>query len=258
MVSLTLPEGGKAFVSVAALNDKGRCLNQRGLTKGLKGAAELPPPCTTKWEQELVAAKGSKTVSATLKQGEILKYLGQASTFEVTLQAKVRRVPNLTFLPDNVLRSATLFAAGEVIGLDDLRQLGDFFRVPDEPAMLLLAELTQSPEPPSSDPRPTSPTPASRSEPPPPVPDDGALPLATPTGLDAFGEDWLERAIAQEGGLHELKKRIEYEAIVRALKASGGNITRAAERLGMKRPRLSQIIHAIPALNHLKGEVGES
>ena len=159
---------------------------------------------------------------------------------------------------ENVVRSATLFADGEVIGLDDLRQLGDFFRVPDEPAMLLLAELTQSPEPPSSDPRPTSPTPASRSEPPPPVPDDGALPLATPTGLDAFGEDWLERAIAQEGGLHELKKRIEYEAIVRALKASGGNITRAAERLGMKRPRLSQIIHAIPALNHLKGEVGES
>ena len=92
VVSLTLPEGGKAFVSVAALNDKGRCLNQRGLTKGLKGAAELPPPCTTKWEQELVAVKGSKTVSATLKQGEILKYLGQASTFEVTLQAKVRRV----------------------------------------------------------------------------------------------------------------------------------------------------------------------
>ena len=56
----------------------------------------------------------------------------------------------------------------------------------------------------------------------------------------------------------ELKKRIEFEAIGRALRASNGNITRAAERLGMKRPRLSQIIHAIPALSDLKREVGET
>jgi transcriptional regulator with GAF, ATPase, and Fis domain len=39
-----------------------------------------------------------------------------------------------------------------------------------------------------------------------------------------------------------MKRRIERECIVRALEETGGNITRAASLLGMKRPRLSQII----------------
>lgn len=62
-------------------------------------------------------------------------------------------------------------------------------------------------------------------------------PLPAP-GADTtpFDSDWLERALESEGGLAELKKRIEFEAIGRALRASNGNITRAAERLGMKRP----------------------
>jgi transcriptional regulator with GAF, ATPase, and Fis domain len=95
--------------------------------------------------------------------------------------------------------------------------------------------------------------------------DDAAMfarlttPMAGPAtgGAGVFDADWLERAVEAEGGLFELKKRIEFEAIARALRASGGNITRAAERLGMKRPRLSQIIHAIPALGDLKREVGD-
>jgi DNA-binding NtrC family response regulator len=42
--------------------------------------------------------------------------------------------------------------------------------------------------------------------------------------------------------LAELKKDIERECIVRALDETSGNITRAAELLGMKRPRLSQLV----------------
>jgi DNA-binding NtrC family response regulator len=42
--------------------------------------------------------------------------------------------------------------------------------------------------------------------------------------------------------LSEMKKKLEHECIARALVESGGNITRAAELLGMKRPRLSQLV----------------
>ena len=42
--------------------------------------------------------------------------------------------------------------------------------------------------------------------------------------------------------LKELKTRIEIECITEALGRAHGNITRAADLLGMKRPRLSQLI----------------
>ena len=42
--------------------------------------------------------------------------------------------------------------------------------------------------------------------------------------------------------LFEMKKRLERECIVRALEETNGNITRAASLLGMKRPRLSQLV----------------
>ena len=42
--------------------------------------------------------------------------------------------------------------------------------------------------------------------------------------------------------LHDLKRNIERECIQRALTESKGNITRAAALLGMKRPRLSQLV----------------
>jgi ActR/RegA family two-component response regulator len=37
---------------------------------------------------------------------------------------------------------------------------------------------------------------------------------------------------------------IQLQAITRALRMTEGNITKAAEMLGMRRPRLSQIINA--------------
>jgi DNA-binding NtrC family response regulator/tetratricopeptide (TPR) repeat protein len=42
--------------------------------------------------------------------------------------------------------------------------------------------------------------------------------------------------------LRDLKKEIERECIQRALRESGGNISRAAALLGMKRPRMSQLV----------------
>ena len=42
--------------------------------------------------------------------------------------------------------------------------------------------------------------------------------------------------------LADMKKKLEQECIARALVDSGGNITRAAALLGMKRPRLSQLV----------------
>ena len=41
--------------------------------------------------------------------------------------------------------------------------------------------------------------------------------------------------------LHDIKRQIERDCITRALEESKGNITRAAELLGMKRPRVSQL-----------------
>ena len=43
-------------------------------------------------------------------------------------------------------------------------------------------------------------------------------------------------------GLAAMKRRLERDCIARALADAGGNITRAAELLGMKRPRLSQLV----------------
>jgi sigma-54 specific flagellar transcriptional regulator A len=42
--------------------------------------------------------------------------------------------------------------------------------------------------------------------------------------------------------LSDMKRQIERDCIARALGESGGNITRAALLLGMKRPRLSQLV----------------
>jgi DNA-binding NtrC family response regulator len=43
-------------------------------------------------------------------------------------------------------------------------------------------------------------------------------------------------------GLFDLKRQLERDCIARALAETRGNITRAAAILGMKRPRLSQLV----------------
>jgi transcriptional regulator with GAF, ATPase, and Fis domain len=63
--------------------------------------------------------------------------------------------------------------------------------------------------------------------------------------------DLLGRIFDEGIPLPDLKKQIQAEAIARALRMTDGNITRAAEVLGMRRPRLSQIINADDMLKQL-------
>jgi len=58
------------------------------------------------------------------------------------------------------------------------------------------------------------------------------------SAIDAAYDELRNRGI----GLRELKKRVEGECIRQALAETEGNITRAAELLQMKRPRLSQLV----------------
>jgi transcriptional regulator with GAF, ATPase, and Fis domain len=68
---------------------------------------------------------------------------------------------------------------------------------------------------------------------------DADVRLAAPAGTPS------EVAYAQVRAgvsLHDMKRLIERDCIARALSDAGGNITRAATLLGMKRPRLSQLV----------------
>jgi len=105
-----------------------------------------------------------------------------------------------------VLRSATLFAESDELGVEDLAAFAESF-VPREDA----------------------PSAGRRAEP------------------RATSEAPLESLVYNEvragtTSLFDMKKRLERECIVRALTESNGNITRAASLLGMKRPRLSQLV----------------
>ncbi|MBI4818485.1 MAG: sigma 54-interacting transcriptional regulator [Deltaproteobacteria bacterium] len=134
---------------------------------------------------------------------------------------------------ENVIRSVALLADGSVIGPDDFAEYEELFA--DSP-------------------------PLTRSAAPPPDPTEPLVTAERPEVIRARPEErpaknpedaLLSRILAGDVSLSELKKRIQVEAIARALAESQGNITRAAEKLGMKRPRLSQIINANEALKKL-------
>jgi DNA-binding NtrC family response regulator/tetratricopeptide (TPR) repeat protein len=113
---------------------------------------------------------------------------------------------------ENVIRSVTLFADGADIDVGDLTEY-------------IGARPVPSPQP--------APAPAART-------------------AEIRGGEVYAWAVANNLPLRELKRRIELECITKALNESGGNITRAAERLGMKRPRLSQLLKE----HGLTGRVG--
>ena len=68
-------------------------------------------------------------------------------------------------------------------------------------------------------------------------------------------EALIEQIIAEGLSLAKIKTRLESESIRRALIETGGNITRAAAMLQMKRPRLSQIVNGTEDLLALKNEL---
>ncbi len=118
---------------------------------------------------------------------------------------------------ENVLRAAALFCEGGELGLRELApHLGAHGAIPAAPAS----------GPPSG--RPSEPR---GSEP------RSAAPSVRPAGA----ADAAYAAIRSGTSLPDLRRQVERECIVRALAETGGNITRAAALLGMKRPRLSQL-----------------
>jgi DNA-binding NtrC family response regulator len=55
-----------------------------------------------------------------------------------------------------------------------------------------------------------------------------------------------------------MKKALERECIVRALSETKGNITQAATLLGMKRPRLSQLVKEYGLPTSFEGEAPDA
>jgi DNA-binding NtrC family response regulator/tetratricopeptide (TPR) repeat protein len=118
---------------------------------------------------------------------------------------------------ENVLRSATLFADGQVLEPADFEAFADTFQAPElevaAPARVEPRSLAQG---------------------------EGMRPAAA---HEAPIESLVyERVRAGTASLSEMKKMLERECIIRALEETRGNITRAAAVLGMKRPRLSQLV----------------
>jgi DNA-binding NtrC family response regulator/Tfp pilus assembly protein PilF len=103
---------------------------------------------------------------------------------------------------ENVLRSATLFADSETLRPDDFAAFADMFQLPEPEAEA---------------------DPGNRASQPP-------------------EEQLYEQVRTGRSSLLEMKKNLERDLIARALSETDGNITQAASLLGMKRPRLSQLV----------------
>ncbi len=154
---------------------------------------------------------------------------------------------------ENALRAATLFAEGNVVSandlidnVEDLRPLGNTSghvhphqtasasRPTFSPMLTVMAAAPSTVTSiPTSDDSATLPIDDSSD-------DDAEMPL--PNG--EAGPTEVSYACVRQGtvSLSDLKRQIERDCIARALAETKGNITRAAALLGMKRPRLSQLV----------------
>jgi transcriptional regulator with GAF, ATPase, and Fis domain len=128
---------------------------------------------------------------------------------------------------ENALRAASLFTEGDTItaatlieNVDDLRIAGQAFRA----RSVLLAAAASGDEPATDNDDSES--------------TEAPLP-ATEANATAVAYSQLR---AGGTSLPDIKRQIERDCIARALAETRGNITRAAALLGMKRPRLSQLV----------------
>ena len=110
---------------------------------------------------------------------------------------------------DNALRAAALFSEGELIKLRDFAD-----------NVASLADLAERPSPSSA---------------------TSWAPISGTRSLDPTEAVYHEVKSGQS--LPEMKKSLEKACIMRALEETGGNITQAAKLLGMKRPRVSQLVN---------------
>jgi transcriptional regulator with GAF, ATPase, and Fis domain len=167
-----------------------------------------------------------------VERGEDAKTLSQDA---LDLLMRHRWAGNVREL-ENALRAASLFAEASVItaqdlvdNVDDLRQVATQSNRP--PPLASLHSLGALP-----------PLPDIENE---PAADDGELPDAgAPLPMGEAGATAVAYAQVRQGGcsLSDMKRQIERDCIARALAETKGNITRAAALLGMKRPRLSQLV----------------
>jgi transcriptional regulator with GAF, ATPase, and Fis domain/energy-coupling factor transporter ATP-binding protein EcfA2 len=156
---------------------------------------------------------------------------------------------------ENIVRSVALFAEGHTITERDFDEYSELFQDGLGPVTTSVAseaptiDMGSRPQAPAV---PTDSVPPSGSAGPPQgvasVPMRGSNGDGKPDELlnseQAIESELLAQVFNRGVPLPELKKMIQLQAITRALRMTDGNITRAAEMLGMRRPRLSQIINA--------------
>ncbi len=145
---------------------------------------------------------------------------------------------------ENALRAASLFTEGDVISaselVDNVEDLRSAAQNVPAPLSLRSSVLPSGPSgasmpcaPPSLESLPSLPQ-ASGEE------DDGSAPLPTDeANATAVAYDQVRQGTVS---LSDMKRQIERDCIARALAETKGNITKAAALLGMKRPRLSQLV----------------
>jgi len=118
---------------------------------------------------------------------------------------------------DNVLRASSLFAEGEEITADVIEEQ---LCVQGGPTLSRCDDLAEAPR-------------------------LSVVPRVASQDSDSSDETsqvaW-DQIRSQRTSLSDLKRQIERDCIERALTETSGNITRAATLLGMKRPRLSQLV----------------
>lgn len=131
----------------------------------------------------------------------------------------------------NFVKSVMLFAESDVVSISTLEDFKDFFQGGE---FIDAIEFEISETEGTNDPN---------------------VVVLPKTGEPSDGdlESKLVEKVVREGlSLADLKHRLEIESIKRALMEAEGNVTRAAEILQMKRPRLSQIINGTEELADLK------
>lgn len=143
---------------------------------------------------------------------------------------------------ENALRAATLFADADILTLDDFTRNVDGLRTLERDQAYftdraedrgLSGDVSEPEVTPVSGPQLR--TAFDRMGP----PLIQAPPSSTPTRAAV---EQAYATIRSGVSLGDLKRDLERECIGRALTETGGNITRAATLLGMKRPRLSQLV----------------
>ncbi|MBW2455672.1 MAG: sigma 54-interacting transcriptional regulator [Deltaproteobacteria bacterium] len=175
-------------------------------------ALEVPPLCDRLGDLPRLAE--ALLVEANRTSGIDQKPLSRAA-----LQALSRhRWPGNVRELENALRVAALFAAGPKIELTDFTENVEGLRHLGEAPALTGAAGSAPTEPRASG--------------------SGNDTIPPPSS----STDIVYAEIRGGTKLADMKRRLEQECIARALVESGGNITRAADLLGMKRPRLSQLV----------------